>query len=171
MNSHGTFMVTALFFTLFSSLIGFGAYVSATTKAVAEVEAVEESYLAEVEKLNQKIDNERQKLAHQSEILRKIQVKDVTLTAYSPRVVECGPNPTITASMTKVRPGIVAVSWDLYEQGWVFGKKVYVQGHGVFEIADLMHKRFTDRVDIFFPKTEDAVQFGVQQATATLLLG
>lgn len=171
MSSHGSFIVTALFFTLFASLVGFGAYVGGTTKAEAVVEAAEESYLAQVERLNKKLSKERQMLARQRAKLRDIQIKDVTLTAYSPRVVECGPNPTITASMTKVRPGIVAVSWDLYNQGWVFGKKVYVEGHGVFEIADLMHKRFTDRLDIFFPETEDAVRFGVQQSTATLLLG
>ena len=175
MNSHGTFIVTALFFTLFSSLVAFGTYIGAITeaeaKAEAKVEAVAEAYLAQVEKLNQQISKERQRLAQQRASLRDIQIKDVTLTAYSPRIIECGPNPTTTASMTKVRPGIIAVSWDLYEQGWVFGKKVYVQGHGVFEIADLMHKRFKDRMDIFFPKTEDARRFGVQQATATLLLG
>ena len=103
--------------------------------------------------------------------LKDIKIKELTLTAYSPTVKECGPNPTVTASMTKVRPGIVAVSRDLFDQGWVFGKKVYVKGHGVFEIADLMSRRHTERIDIFFPSTKDARRFGVQQATVALLEG
>lgn len=158
MNSHGAFVVTALFFTLISSLVGFAAHTAATMETG-------EYYLARIEELSK----ERQQLVHQMAELKEIKIKEVTLTAYSPTVEECGPNPTVTASMAKVRPGIVAVSRDLYEQGWVFGKKVYVKGHGVFEIADLMSKRYTDRMDIFFPNTEDAVRFGVKQATVALL--
>ena len=71
--------------------------------------------------------------------------------------------------MVKVRPGIIAVSRDLFDQGWVFGKKVYIKGHGVYEIADLMSKRYTDRMDIFFPETKDARQFGIKQMTVALL--
>ena len=50
-------------------------------------------------------------------------------STYSPTVRECGPDPTTTASMVKVRPGIIAVSRDLFDQGWVFGKKVFSTAH------------------------------------------
>jgi len=103
--------------------------------------------------------------------LQDIRIKELTLTAYSPTVDECGPDPFTTASMVKVRPGIVAVSRDLFDQGWVFGKKVYVKGHGVFEIADLMSKRYTKRMDIFVPDTNEAKRFGKKQVTVALLAG
>ena len=60
---------------------------------------------------------------------------------------------------------------DLFDQGWVFGKKVYVKGHGVFEIADLMNKRHKERVDIFFPNADEARRFGIKQVKVALLAG
>lgn len=51
------------------------------------------------------------------------QVKTLTVTAYTPHPNETDNTPTITASMQKVRAGTVAVSRDLFKQGWVFGKK------------------------------------------------
>jgi 3D (Asp-Asp-Asp) domain-containing protein len=160
MNGHGAFVVTFLFSVLLSCLVGFGTY------TIAKQESGE-FYVSRIEALSE----ERQQLIRQMAELKDIKIKELTLTAYSPTVKECGPNPTVTASMTKVRPGIVAVSRDLFDQGWVFGKKVYVKGHGVFEIADLMSRRHTERIDIFFPSTKDARRFGVQQATVALLEG
>lgn len=158
MNGHGAFVVTSLFFIMFSSLIGFGAHQSAQHEA-------NKYFLARIEALSE----ERHDLSRQVAELKHIKVKELTLTAYSPTVQECDSDPFVTASMKRVRPGIVAVSRDLFDQGWVFGKKVYVKGHGVFEIADLMNKRFKRRMDIFFPKTEDARRFGVKQTTVALL--
>lgn len=50
-------------------------------------------------------------------------------------------------------------------------KKVYVKGHGIFEIADLMAKRHSKRLDIFIPNTEEAKRFGKKQTTVALLEG
>ncbi|AMD93434.1 3D domain-containing protein [Desulfomicrobium orale] len=160
MNSHGAFVVTSLLFVLLGCLVGFGAHTIAKQDA-------REYYLPRIEALSE----ERQQLVRQMAELKDIKIKEVTLTAYSPTMRECGPDPTTTASMVKVRPGIIAVSRDLFDQGWVFGKKVYIKGHGVYEIADLMSKRYTDRMDIFFPETEDARQFGIKQVTVALLAG
>jgi 3D (Asp-Asp-Asp) domain-containing protein len=158
MNGHGSFVVTSLFCALISTLVGFGAH------KAAKIES-RERYLPRIEAL----DEERQELARQVAELERMRIKEVTVTAYSPTVAECGPDPQFTASMVKVRPGIVAVSRDLFDQGWVFGKKVYVKGHGIFEIADLMHKRHTQRMDIFFPDTKEARRFGVKQIQVALL--
>ena len=87
----------------------------------------------------------------------------VEMTAYS------GKHGTITASNTKVRPGIVAVSRDLFDQGYVFGKKVYIHGLGIYEIADLMNKRFINRIDVFIGSDEEAKTFGISQAKVSLL--
>lgn len=160
MNGHGSFVVTSLFFALITTLVGFGAFKGATVQ-------VRETYLPRIEAL----DEERQELARQVAELEKMNIKEVTVTAYSPTAAECGPEPQVTASMVKVRPGIVAVSRDLFDQGWVFGRKVYVKGHGIFEIADLMHRRHTQRMDIFFPNTEQARRFGVKQVEVALLAG
>ncbi len=158
MNSHGVFVVTSLFFVMIASLVGFAAYNGTRLETSRH-------YEARIETLNE----ERQELTRQVAELRNRWVKEVTVTAYSPTVEECGPDPQNTASMGKPRPGIVAVSRDLFDEGWVFGKKVYVKGHGIYEIADLMSSRYTQRMDIFFPDTNQARQFGKKQITVALL--
>ena len=78
-------------------------------------------------------------------------------------------DPDITAAMIKVKPGIVAVSRDLFESGWVFGKKVYIDGLGIFTIGDLMNKRWVKRIDILMFDKEQASEFGHDQRTVALL--
>jgi 3D (Asp-Asp-Asp) domain-containing protein len=158
MNSHGVFVVTSLFFVLITALVGFAAHNGTRLETSGH-------YDARIEAL----DEERQELTRQVAELRNMWVKEVTVTAYSPTIEECGPDPLTTASMAKARPGMIAVSRDLFEEGWVFGKKVYVKGHGVYEIADLMSKRYTQRMDIFFPDTDKAREFGKKQVTVALL--
>ena len=73
----------------------------------------------------------------------------IRVTGYTACVEECDDDPQVTASMRRVRPGkTVAVSRDLYKQGWTFGKRVWVEGYGEKEITDLMNERFTKRVDL-----------------------
>lgn len=96
-------------------------------------------------------------------------VRVVKVTAYSPRQEETDSTPDITAANTKVRPGIVAVSRDLFDKGWIFGKKVYIKSLGIFTIEDLMAKRKTNQIDIFMPDTTAALAFGRQNLEAYLL--
>jgi 3D (Asp-Asp-Asp) domain-containing protein len=96
-------------------------------------------------------------------------VRELEVTAYTPRVEECNEDPLVAASMRRVRLGTVAVSRDLFEQGWVFGKKVYIQGHGIFEINDLMNRRIENGMDIFMWELEQAREFGRQQLRVALL--
>lgn len=99
-----------------------------------------------------------------SERLRKAQeearVRVLTVTAYSSEVNQTDDTPFVTATNKRVRPGIVAVSRDLFRKGWVFGRKVYIKGHGIFTIDDLMHPRKKNQIDIYMGNTGDAVQFG-----------
>ncbi|WP_147819750.1 3D domain-containing protein [Salidesulfovibrio onnuriiensis] len=97
------------------------------------------------------------------------QVLKVTVTAYNPVAEQCDSDPLIAASMRKVREGTVAVSRDLFDQGWVFGKKVRIEGLGIFEINDLMNKRFTKRVDVFMWDEGRARRFGKRTIKAALL--
>ena len=93
----------------------------------------------------------------------------VDCTAYTASTDECDGDPTITASMTKVRPGIIAVSRDLFDQGFVFGKKVYIHGLGIYTIADLMNKRYINRIDVFLGTKKAAKEFGLKQMKISLL--
>lgn len=95
--------------------------------------------------------------------------KVVTVTAYSPRESETDSTPFITASNGQVRPGIVAVSRDLFESGWVFGKKVYIKNMGVFIIDDLMAESKREQLDIFMYDSNQALHFGVKKMEVFLL--
>ncbi|MFP4314716.1 MAG: hypothetical protein ACLFQR_00695 [Desulfovibrionales bacterium] len=97
------------------------------------------------------------------------QVNTMDVTAYTPCVEETDDDPLIAASMRKVRLGTVAVSRDLFEKGWVFGKKVYIEGYGIYEINDLMNKRFSSRVDVFMWEKKDALEFGKKTLKVALL--
>lgn len=95
--------------------------------------------------------------------------KRLVVTAYSPEIRQTDSDPWINAAVKRVRPGTIAVSRDLFQAGWVFGKYVYVEGIGILRIEDLMHSRWTDRADIFYLRTRDAKRFGKRELTVALL--
>jgi 3D (Asp-Asp-Asp) domain-containing protein len=103
------------------------------------------------------------------ELLASKYQKDVTITAYTASARECDADPDHNAIMETPEPGTVAVSRDLYEAGWTFGKRVYVPGHGVLRIADLMNKRYQSRIDIFMGRIEDALQVEPRVVKASLI--
>lgn len=106
-------------------------------------------------------------------------VRKLMITAYSPRVQETDSDPFITASMKPVKRNTIAVSRDLFNQGWVFGKKVYIKCEsvsevkkgqcGIFEIRDLMNARFEERIDIFYFETKKAMEVVKRDRTVALL--
>ncbi len=102
-------------------------------------------------------------------ILDLKRTRKLTVTAYSPRVGETDDSPFHTASNKRVRQGIVAVSRDLFDAGWVFGKKVYIKNHGLFTIDDLMAARKRNQIDIFMFDTGAATAFGRQILEVHLL--
>lgn len=108
-------------------------------------------------------------IVNQTSINRLQRKQSVTVTAYSPRHSETDTTPFITASNKRVRHGIVAVSRDLFDQGWVFGRKVYIKSLGIFTIDDLMAERKRNQIDIFMFDTNQAVSFGRRTLDAHLL--
>ena len=95
----------------------------------------------------------------------------VRLTAYSPRRQETDSTPFINAMQKRVRPGDIAVSRPLFEQGWTFGRKVYIYQHGVYTIADLMSPRIKDHaIDLYMPSTKQARKFGVKEGIMAVLI-
>jgi 3D (Asp-Asp-Asp) domain-containing protein len=95
--------------------------------------------------------------------------RDVTITSYTASRWETDETPDRTAIMIKPRVGMVAVSRDLFRDGWTFGKRVYISGYGVFTIGDLMAARHKESIDIFVHKRQDALQIGRSMARAVLI--
>lgn len=75
--------------------------------------------------------------------------KHVTVTTYQSDQGQTDSTPHLNALNEPAGPGQCAVSRDLLKQGWSFGKRVYVQGFGVYTISDIMNARFTKRIDIW----------------------
>lgn len=85
------------------------------------------------------------------------QTTHVTLTCYQPIKEQCNDEPLVTADGSKInlkhlKHGKIkwcAISRDLL---WLFPKnkpkKVWIEGHGIFEVRDVMHKRHNHRIDI-----------------------
>jgi 3D (Asp-Asp-Asp) domain-containing protein len=118
-----------------------------------------------IEALREQIKTLQGRLRH-LEATRSVQV---TVTAYTACPTETNNDPGRTASMVKPRPGIIAVSRDLFDAGWTFGSKVYLEGIGIYEIQDLMNQRFEKRLDVFIGSKKQAKQFGIKQTKALLL--
>ena len=118
------------------------------------------------------VDNQRIFLDELNEVKEAINIEDVallTITAYSATKNQCDSDPNMTASMRPPKPGTIAVSRDLFKDGWVFGKKVYIEGKGIFEVNDLMNARLKKQIDIFMPTTKMALNFGKKELHAMLL--
>ena len=91
----------------------------------------------------------------------------LTATAYCPLCGSEDGQPQPTARGGVVRPGrTVAVSQDLKR---LLGSKVYIEGLGVRVVEDLMHPRFSDRLDLCLSDRETALAFGVKRLEMVVL--
>jgi len=89
----------------------------------------------------------------------------VSVTGYSSTPDQTDDTPFLTASNTRVRAGIVALSRDLlreYTPGarFGFGDLIEIAGAGIFHVEDTMNGRFHHRVDIWFPTRGEASRWG-----------
>ena len=123
----------------------------------------------EIQTLNKTNTTLEKHVEYLENALKESRIIDATVTAYSPREDETDTDPLITASMQPVREGTVAVSRDLFYAGWVFGRRVYIEGHGIFIITDLMHERKKQQIDIFRFSTKKAMKFGRKSLRVALL--
>lgn len=90
-------------------------------------------------------------------LVSKAQVTHVTLTYYQPVKAQCNNEPLITADGSKInlhhlKQGRIrwcAISRDLL---WLFPKnrpkRIYIDGFGIYQVRDIMNKRWNHRVDI-----------------------
>lgn len=96
-------------------------------------------------------------------------------TGYSSSVRETDDTPFITASNTRTRPGVVALSRDILgryngQAPFRFGDAIHITGIGEFSVEDSMHWRWRKRLDIWFPSREAARDFGIRRVTVSLPL-
>ncbi|NQU82380.1 MAG: 3D domain-containing protein [Parcubacteria group bacterium] len=98
---------------------------------------------------------------------RVVNTIKVVVTAYSSTVAQTDSTPFITASNKNVRNGIVANN--LLQ----FGTNVRLPdlfGDRIFQVEDRMHrKKGNYHVDVWFPTTEEALEFGSKITTLEIL--
>jgi len=91
----------------------------------------------------------------------------VLVTGYSSTPEETDEDPFITASGKMVKDGIVAANF------LPFGTKVrfpFLYPEKIFVVEDRMHHRFSkNRVDIWFPSKELALEFGAKETIMEIL--
>lgn len=88
---------------------------------------------------------------------------NVILTGYHPwsNGINSDGYPQETATMTMPVPGwTCAISSELVEKGWL-GKKIYIEGIGVFKAEDRMNSSLNGlRIDLCMGSLEKALNFG-----------
>jgi 3D (Asp-Asp-Asp) domain-containing protein len=92
-----------------------------------------------------------------SQLFYYIDLGEMTITAYSSSPDECWGDPFITASGERVGEGVAACPADL-----PFGTKLRV-GDMVLTCLDRTHDRYGDRIDIWFPSKQMALEWGIQR--------
>jgi 3D (Asp-Asp-Asp) domain-containing protein len=86
-------------------------------------------------------------------------------TGYSSTRDETDDTPWTTSTLTRTRPGIIALSRDLLQTftedaPFDYGDKILVAGVGIFRVEDTMNARWTHRADIWFPSKAKAKRWG-----------
>lgn len=93
----------------------------------------------------------------------------VTVTGYTSSPRETDSTPHLTASMTRVHSGCLALSRDLLrsftpDAPFDFGDWVVLPGTGVFIVEDTMNARWRNRADIWFSDRRQALRWGRRSA-------
>lgn len=90
-------------------------------------------------------------------LLATFYFQEVTLTAYTASVEECGKADGITASGTKTTQGRTIAADHL-----PFGTLVEIDGH-LYTVEDRFGGGYINKIDIYFDNYRDAINFGRQQ--------
>ena len=100
----------------------------------------------------------------------------VKATAYNSLPNQTDSTPHITATGTRTRPGVIALSRDMLKL-FPYGTRVSLQDLSgrynfsgrVFIVEDTMHARKTNQVDIWMPTYREAINFGTSTVRITAL--
>ncbi|MCK4413244.1 MAG: 3D domain-containing protein [Candidatus Eisenbacteria sp.] len=98
-----------------------------------------------------------------------LEFRKIVVTGYTSSRRETDSTPFLTASMTRVRQGCLALSRDLlrtFTPGapFDFGDYVMLPGVGVFIVEDTMNARWRNRGDIWFADRSTALHWGHRRA-------
>ena len=143
------------------------AVVGIVNIAMANNEKIERSVMKEVPDIEEiKISSEIIKKEKNDKVKEnKDVITHVKVTCYQPVEAQCDSDPLTTADGSKIdlhklKKGDVkwcAISRDLL---WLFPKdkpkRVHIEGYGIYEVRDVMNKRFNHRVDILIHPSEEA---------------
>lgn len=112
------------------------------------------------------IEELSKKEAIKPEIIKVNYSKYIIVTAYSSTVDQCDSTPFITANGTRVYDGIIAANF------LRFGTKIRFpeySGDKIYTVEDRMHKRFSNRADIWMKTRTQALQFGKRRIKIEVL--
>jgi 3D (Asp-Asp-Asp) domain-containing protein len=90
----------------------------------------------------------------------------VEVTAYSSTPDQTDDTPFITANGKLVYDGVLAANF------LPFGTRIKIPelyGDKIFVVEDRMHKRFQNRIDIWFPDRQSALEFGYRELKVEIL--
>jgi len=96
----------------------------------------------------------------------KIRELVVSITAYSSTSDQTDDTPFITARGTYVRDGIIATNF------LPFGTKIKIPelfGDKIFIVEDRMNSRYWQKIDVWFPERQDALDFGIKTAKIQII--
>ena len=126
--------------------LAFEAVCSSIDKLTGKIDELVKSNKELQEKVNKSLQRTEVKTGGKTIAKRKVMV-----TTYQATKRQCGNSKGITFSGKPVRKGIVAVTPSMLRDGWKIGKKVFIPGHGKYEIADRTHPKHRNLVDIYEP--------------------
>lgn len=98
----------------------------------------------------------------------------VRATAYNSLSGQTDSTPNITATGTRTRPGVVALSRDLLRM-FPYGTRIRIEdlsgrynfGNQIFTVEDTMAARKVSSLDIWMPTRSQAISFGARQVRIT----
>lgn len=99
--------------------------------------------------------------------IEKMTDLEMTVTAYNPTKSQCDGDPNITAFMKKSIPGRTAeVSRDKL---YMAGRKVYVEGYGVWEVSGVTSKDLVNTIDLMVGSEKTAMKIGNSKRRVVLI--
>jgi len=139
---------------------------------------IKKDFQIKISKLKTEIQNNKKQIEILQKIINETNNITVKATAYNAVPEQTDSDPDVTACMSKPTIGSIAVSQDLYFQGWTCGKRVHIKGLGIFTIKDVMdcsneklYKcRKLKQVDIVMETIEQALEFGIKKNLNAVLL-
>jgi len=131
--------------------------------------------LSKINDTNQQLKLELSKYKKELALIGVLITKNqkVTVTGYHPpsKGINSDKSPETTALMQAPIPGgSVAISRELHQLGWL-GKKIYIEGYGVFKANDLMGKSTKGKhIDICMESKKEAMRIGKKANIAAVVV-